>query len=101
MNRRKDKRVELNHPIRIAVAGSVEHGTLVNLSHGGALVEMSNGSDVDSGYLGETGTFLIKPIGEPVRRYTGEIIRHYVRNGHHCIVVRFWKPFAVVDSVSL
>ena len=101
VNRRKDKRIQLNHPIRIAIAGSVELGTLINLSHGGALIEMEDRSTVDSGYLGETGTFMLKPIEGAVRRYTGEIIRHYVRGGHNCIVVRFWKPYTIVDDVSL
>ena len=101
INRRKDKRIELNHPIKISVADLVEEGVLINLSHGGALVQMNGNSHLGSEYLGETGTFLLKPINKPLRRYTGEVIRHYFRDDHHFIVVRFWKPFTVVDGVSL
>ena len=100
-NRRKDKRIELNHPIKINVSDMVEEGILVNLSHGGALVELNGSSHFGSEYLGETGTFLLKPIKKPVRRYAGEVIRHYYREDHHYIVVRFWKPYTVVDGVSL
>jgi hypothetical protein len=93
MNRRADKRVEINHPITVAVGNEKARGTLINMSTGGALIRLPADSPVAADCLGEMGSFLLKPSSRPMRKYSGELIRHYVRNDHNWIVLRFWKPY--------
>ena len=93
--RRDTSRVELNHPISLQIDDQQISGTLCNLSAQGALVAVSekDSDRIDADLLGQDAKFVIKPKGQPARKYTGELIRFYFQDDTPYVALRFWKSY--------
>ncbi len=93
--KRSATRIKVNHAVTLHVDGDAVDGVLSDLSSVGALFAMdgANQQQLDPELLGLEATFVIKPKGKPARRYRGEIIRFYMREGKTHLALRFWKPF--------
>jgi hypothetical protein len=93
--KRTAARIKINHPVTLRIDGDSVVGVLSDLSKAGALfvVDEADRDKLDSEVLGLDATFVIKPRGKLARRYTGEIVRFYLRDGKMHIALRFWKPF--------
>ena len=97
IERRRSDRVPMSEPCVIAMEGREIPTLLENLSEEGALlrVDAAAGGAVSSDDLGYEGTFLVTSF-TPARRYSGEVIRLFFRDGNAFIAMRFWRPFLEV-----
>ena len=93
--RRSSKRVSINRRIKIDLEGSEMYVMLVDLSLHGALFSLRGPGTTMLGkeVLGRQVSFTIKPLNRPTRKYTGEIIRYFYRNGQPLVALRFWKKY--------
>lgn len=98
--KRTAPRTPLNHPTTLRIEDDPVQGVLVDLSSTGALfvVEGEEQAKIDPGVLGLEASFVIKPKGKPLRRYTGELVRFFTRDDRSHIALRFWKGFEEIAS---
>jgi hypothetical protein len=98
--KRTATRIQVNHPLVLHLEDDEVHGVLVDLSVSGALfiVEGAQQSKVDPDILGMDGWFIIKPRGKPARKYTGELVRFFTRDGKSYIALRFWQRYVELPS---
>lgn len=90
-DKRTATRVHLDYPVALVIEDEPIAGQLVDLSTTGALFSFDGDerASVDPTILGLDGTFTIKPKGKPTRRYTGELVRYYVRDGISYVALGF------------
>jgi hypothetical protein len=96
--RRRSNRIPMSEPCVVAMEGREIPTMLENLSDEGALLRIDGaaGGAVSSDDLGYEGTFLVSSF-TPARRYSGEVIRLFFRDGNAFIAMRFWRPFQEVS----
>jgi len=90
IERRHADRVRIGEPIVIAIEGREVPARLEDLSDHGALVKVDASGAVSSDDLGLEGVFVLSTV-TPARRYAGEIIRLFFRDGAAFFALRFWK----------
>jgi hypothetical protein len=95
IERRHADRVKIGEPVVISIEGHEVKALLEDLSEHGALFRVDADGAVSSDDLGMEATFLLSTF-TPARRYTGEIIRLFFRDGAAFFALRFWKGFAEV-----
>ena len=93
--RRSSKRISINRRIKIDLEGSELYVILVDISQNGALFSLGGpgSATLSKTDLGRQVNFKIKPQNRPMRKYSGEIIRFFYRNGQPLIALRFWKKY--------
>jgi hypothetical protein len=93
--KRTATRVHLDYPVDLVIEDEPIAGQLVDLSTTGALFSFDGDerASVDPTILGLDGTFTIKPKGKSTRRYTGELVRYYVRDGIPYVALRFLQKY--------
>jgi hypothetical protein len=93
--KRTANRIKINHPVTLRVEDDPVEGVLFDLSRVGALfiVDGAEQEKLDPEVLGLEASFVIKPKGKAARRYMGEIVRFYLRDGKTHVALRFWRPF--------
>lgn len=99
-DKRTAKRIHLDHPVALKIDDESVTGRLVNLSSTGALFafEGEARSSVDPSVLGMDGSFRIRPKGKPMREYTGELVRFYVREQTSFVALRFWSKYREIPD---
>lgn len=90
MERRHADRVRIGEPVVIAIEGHDVPARLEDLSDHGALLRVEAQGAISSDDLGMEATFVLATF-TPARRYTGEIIRLFFRDGAAFFALRFWK----------
>ncbi len=95
IERRHADRMKIGEPLVIAIEGHEVPARLEDLSEHGALLRVDAAGAVSSDDLGMEATFLLSTF-TPARRYTGEIIRLFFRDGAAFFALRFWKGYAEV-----
>ena len=98
--KRSAGRISVNHTVTLRVDDDQITGLLSDLSKVGALfvVEGTEQEKLDPEVLGLDASFVIKPKGKPARRYRGEIVRYFIRDGKTHLALRFWKGFEELTS---
>ena len=93
--RRSSKRISINRRIKIDLEGTELYVMLVDLSADGALFSLGGPGTkmLSKADLGRQVSFKVKPLNRPMRKYTGEIIRFFYRNGQPLVALRFWKRY--------
>ncbi len=93
IDRRRSNRIPVNEPCLVQMEGREVPVVLENLSEEGALlrVDSAAGGAVSSDDLGYEGSFLLSS-SNPARKYSGEVIRLFFRDGQAFIAMRFWRP---------
>jgi hypothetical protein len=92
IERRHADRVKIGEPIVISIEGREVPALLEDLSQHGALMRVDARGAVSSDDLGLEGIFVLSTV-TPARRYTGEIIRLFFRDGKAFFALRFWKAY--------
>jgi len=95
IERRHADRVRIGEPCVIAIEGREVPVLLEDLSEHGALFQVDARGAVSSDDLGTEAGFLLSTF-TPARRYAGEIIRLFFRDGAAFFAVRFWKGYLEV-----
>lgn len=95
IERRHADRVKIGESIVIAIDDREVPAWLEDLSDHGALLRVDEKGAVSSDDLGLEGVFVL-PTVAPARRYTGEIIRLFFRDGKAFFALRFWKGYVEV-----
>lgn len=92
--RRESPRTVMNVGCVLSVGDRQVPATLVDLSDTGALFRIAPSAPetVSVDDLGSEAIFTLVVV-TPARRYTGEIIRRYLRGGAVHIALRFWDPY--------
>ena len=106
-DRRESPRVRLEVGCTLEIEARTVRATLVDLSEVGALFRLAPSrtdrvsdevsDEVSDDDLGLEARFVLASF-KPARRYTGEVIRRFYRDGAHYIALRFWDPFEVMGS---
>jgi hypothetical protein len=96
LERRHAGRVKVGEPVVLSIEGRGVPVLLEDLSEHGALFRASPQSAVSSDDLGMEGVFTLATF-TPARRYTGEIIRLFFRDGAAFFALRFWKGYTEVE----
>jgi hypothetical protein len=100
-DRRESPRERLDVGCTLTIGARAVLATLVDLSEVGALFRLAPtrgnrvSDEVSDDDLGQDARFLLTTV-KPARRYTGEIIRRFYRDGAHYIALRFWDPYEEV-----
>ena len=95
IERRHADRMKIGEPTVIAIEDREVPALLEDLSEHGALFRVDVRGAVSSDDLGLEGAFVL-PTFTPARRYTGEIIRLFFRDGAAFFALRFWKSYTEV-----
>jgi hypothetical protein len=95
IERRHADRMKIGEPIVIAIEGREVPARIEDLSEHGALFRVDARGAVSSDDLGMEGAFTLATV-TPARRYTGEIIRLFFRDGAAFFALRFWKGYTEV-----
>lgn len=95
IERRHADRVKIGEPVVVAIEGREVPARLEDLSDHGALLRVGAEGAVSSDDLGLEGVFVLSTV-RPARRYVGEIIRLFFRDGAAFFALRFWKGFTEV-----
>jgi hypothetical protein len=95
IERRHADRMKVGEPIVLAIEGHEVPATLEDLSEHGALFRVDAQGAVSSDDLGMEAVFTLATF-TPARRYTGEIIRLFFRDGAAFFALRFWKGYSEV-----
>ena len=95
IERRHADRMKIGEPIVIAIEGRDVPARIEDLSEHGALCRVEPRGAVSSDDLGLEGVFVLSTF-TPARRYTGEIIRLFFRDGAAFFALRFWKGYTEV-----
>jgi hypothetical protein len=95
IERRHADRVKVGEPIVLDIEGHEVPATLEDLSEHGALFRVDAQGAVSSDDLGMDAIFTLATF-TPARRYTGEIIRLFFRDGAAFFALRFWKGYTEV-----
>jgi len=95
IERRHADRMKIGQPIVIAIDDRDVPALLEDLSDHGALFRVDVRGAVSSDDLGLEGVFSLATV-TPARRYTGEIIRLFFRDGAAFFALRFWKGYTEV-----
>jgi hypothetical protein len=92
IERRHADRMKIGESIVIAIEDREVPAWLEDLSEHGALLRVDATGAVSSDDLGLEGAFVLSTV-TPARRYTGEIIRLFFRDGKAYFALRFWKGY--------
>jgi len=92
IERRHADRVKIGESVTIAIEDREVPAWLEDLSEHGALFRVDVKGAVSSDDLGLDGVFVLSTV-TPARRYTGEIIRLFFRDGKAYFALRFWKGY--------
>jgi hypothetical protein len=94
VERRQSGRIAAKTPCVLSVNGRQVSAQLDNLSEHGALFTIKAGGSeaVSNGDLGFDASFVLSSV-TPARKYIGEIIRLYFKDGAAHIGLRFWKKY--------
>jgi hypothetical protein len=95
IERRHADRMKIGEPVVITIEGREVPALLEDLSDHGALFRVDVRGAVSSDDLGMEGVFTLATF-TPARRYTGEIIRLFFREGAAFFALRFWKGYTEV-----
>jgi hypothetical protein len=95
IERRHADRMKIGEPIVLAIEGRDVPALLEDLSDHGALFRVDAQGAVSSDDLGMEAGFVLATF-TPARRYTGEIIRLFFRDGAAFFALRFWKGYTEV-----
>jgi hypothetical protein len=95
LERREARRIDFIMPVIIRMDDLEVKSRMINYSDDGALfrVEPSDRDKVSTEILGKDADFLLKVKNKPERKYTGEVIRFYVRGIEKYFALRFWEPY--------
>jgi hypothetical protein len=96
IERRHADRTKIGEPVVITIEGREVPALLEDLSDHGALFRVDVRGAVSSDDLGLEGVFVLATV-TPARRYTGEIIRLFFRDGKAYFALRFWKGYTEVE----
>jgi len=95
IERRHADRVKIGESVVIAIEDREVPAWLEDLSEQGALLRVDEKGAVSSDDLGLEGAFVLSTL-TPARRYTGELIRLFFRDGKAFFALRFWKGYVEV-----
>jgi hypothetical protein len=95
IERRHADRIKIGEPVVITIEDREVPALLEDLSDHGALFRVDARGAVSSDDLGSEGVFVLATV-TPARRYTGEIIRLFFREGAAFFALRFWKRYTEV-----
>jgi hypothetical protein len=95
IERRHADRMKIGEPVVLAIESREVPALLEDLSDHGALFRVDTKAAVSSDDLGLEGVFTLATF-TPARRYTGEIIRLFFRDGKAFFALRFWKGYTEV-----
>ncbi len=98
VERRQSDRVLAKTPCVLLVNGREVSARMENISVHGALftIEAGAGETVSNNDLGYDASFVLTSV-TPARKYIGEIIRLYFKDGNAHIALRFWKKYTEVS----
>jgi hypothetical protein len=98
--RRGKTRVRVNSPVSISLDGLALDTLMVDLSDDGALLRVSPDyrGKISTMDLGKEATFVVRIKGGSSRRYTGEVIRFFIRGEDKYIALRFWEGYQELSS---
>ena len=99
LERRDTKRIEVKAPITLSVEDLEVKTQMINYSGHGALfkIDAEDRDKVFTDDLGKEATFVLKIKDQPVREYTGEIIRFFFQGENKYIALRFWDDYKEVE----
>jgi hypothetical protein len=92
IERRHAGRMKIGESIVISIEDREVPAWIEDLSEHGALFRVDVRGAVSSDDLGLEGGFTLSTF-TPARRYTGEIIRLFFRDGKAFFALRFWKGY--------
>jgi hypothetical protein len=94
VERRKSSRTAARVVCTLAVEDRRIEAQLENLADDGALFTLRNTamSEAPSFFLGRDATFVLTSFTPP-RKYTGEIIRLFFKDGAPRVALRFWQKY--------
>jgi hypothetical protein len=92
IERRHADRMKIGESVVITIEEREVPAWLEDLSEHGALLRVDATGAVSSDDLGLEGAFVLSTF-TPARRYTGEIIRLFFRDGKAYFALRFWKGY--------
>ncbi len=95
IERRHADRMKIGEPVVVAIEDREVPALLEDLSEHGALFRVDVRGAVSSDDLGLECVFTLATV-TPARRYTGEIIRLFFRDGKAYFALRFWKGYTEV-----
>jgi hypothetical protein len=97
IERRKSTRTEAQVLCSLLIEGREIEAQLENLADDGALFALRNTAlgEGPSFFLGRDASFVLKSF-TPARKYTGEIIRLFFRDGSPRIALRFWQKYTTL-----
>ncbi len=97
VERRQSDRIPAKSPCILSVNGREITATLENISVHGALftIKKAAGETVSNSDLGFDASFVLSSV-KPARKYIGEIIRFYFKDGEAHIALRFWKKYTEI-----
>jgi len=101
MVERRDKtRVRVDTPVSISLDGIQLNTHMVDLSEDGALLRVGPDcrEQVSTMDLGKDATFVVRVKGRSSRKYTGEVIRFFIKGEDKFIALRFWEGYQELPS---
>lgn len=95
MERREKQRARVDTPLLISVDGQQLKTQMLDMSEHGTLlrIDASCRDRVTTQDLGKDASFVVRVKGGASRKYTGEIIRFFVKGQDKYIAVRFWEGY--------
>lgn len=98
--RRGKTRVRVNRPVSISLDGLTLDTLMLDLSDDGALLRVSPAHrvKVSTMDLGKQATFVVRIKGGSHRRYTGEVIRFFIKDEDKYFALRFWEGYQELPS---
>lgn len=100
IERRDKKRIQVDTPLVVSLDGLQLNTHMVDISDDGTLlrIEQEHRAKVSTMDLGKDATFVVRVKGGSSRRYTGEVIRFFIKGEDKYIALRFWEGYEELSS---
>lgn len=100
IERRDKRRIQVDTPLVITLDGLQISARMLDISEDGSLlrIEPDCRDKVSTMDLGKDATFVVRVKGGSSRRYTGEVIRFFIRGEDKHIALRFWEGYEELPS---
>jgi hypothetical protein len=100
IERREKKRIQVDTPLVISLDGVQLNTRMIDMSEDGSLlrIEPECREQVSTLDLGKEASFVVRIKGGSNRRYTGEVIRFFVKGEDKFIALRFWEGYEELPS---
>lgn len=100
IERREKIRIRVNTPVVISLEGQQLNTHMMDISADGSLLRIDPAcrAQVSTKDLGKEATFVVRVKGGASRKYTGEVIRFFVKDDDKYIALRFWEGYQQLPS---